>query len=408
MSYTEKSKNYSKLEEKRNHVRYRDKHPVMRNAFIAELLCYYILIWAFSWNLNDYSSLGFINGLKHVLLIHKNFVVNLVCKFLDDSTWEWADSMSGGPFLRYIFLFGLLIFILGLIFCKRVRWWVGDIISKSEYRMRYKEYKHERKQYWGKIAVCDELEEYESTIQDLCKKLEIPQLIIKYERNGRKNVKAIVQENCIPKIVVYQDFFDRLSRIPDAGKRADTVKIIMGHELAHIHFHDDMNRYWSKWFYTLLWFGLCVVSLKIGARFAGTGQMIGMSLLLLWGIFLLVFASVTVTSSYWGQVKEFRADRYAVNVSGANLLAFGDYLAHFPSVVLEEEEGKPGRNSKYAFRNILRVITNKDLDAEELEHPSDKRRKREVESGRAWSIAEYFRYGFEIRILQITGKGTRL
>lgn len=263
-------------------------------------------------------------------------------------------------------------------------WMLGKPEDRKKAGAHVRKFTEQRKQKLANqlginrgIMIDPYLKEWEKSILRMCRVLGIRQaaVVSEYSCNenmtGRLAVTGRTKEG-IPMVILSVKEIDRmrLSYSPDMVH--NMIRFLIGHELTHIRYKDG-----SRWKLVLQLAGgylLVMVFLAAGVFAASffAEMAAGISLVFL---ILLLAAGITLYRSvlnprYWRHVCEYRADRIAAQISGADDKAIEAILR-----IYETEYRSTSRNHK-----------------KRSSHPELQNRLKELQRKKKWNFCEYVRY----------------
>lgn len=175
----------------------------------------------------------------------------------------------------------------------------------------------------------------------------------------------------------------------DTSLMSDIIMALLGHELAHIAY-DDVNR--AKWKPRLV---AILTVMTLGAlAYSALYQWVPVSItvmcLLIYILYMHFFADIFLDIRYWGQMCELRADRIGVHLSGIEFELMEAVLNSMDYDLPKE------KNKVHSYYRRYLLI---DL------HPSVRRRIEFLREGKSWSMFDYLRQAWFIRLDLYKRKG---
>ena len=236
------------------------------------------------------------------------------------------------------------------------------------------------------IQICPNLSPWTQSITEMCRELRLETVCFHTDESIGINARAVIREDSTPVIIVGTDLLDCLHR--QLGTSAiPAVRFILGHELAHIYFHDQKDPLYKQTVFLLaVSFPLAIGLIRLNIEFLTAVTALTM---VIWSGLVL---NKLLDVRFRVQIMELRADRIGLHISRTVPDTFRILI---PFLEVMEEEG-----------NLLYQYYKKYIDV--APHPSLQRRLKELERGKKWGILEYARYIRIIQIHIITGQGWRL
>lgn len=254
------------------------------------------------------------------------------------------------------------------------------------------------------IDIDDELKAYEITFRSLCGKAGVYRCRFLFDDSAEKDIYSFQEKSEPPCIVLTRGFIEGLKRdIPKSEMREGSFKFVIAHELAHIRYDDNINLSWRMTICGLLFLGGMFVCLCLGTPLFSatkTGAIVLVLVIVLWLLMFFTFCN----PNYWSQVQEFRADRFALKISEEPPTVFNEYMVHNRN----EEILRRHSVGEIVKQMLLDFLFPSDNNIGNMTHPSLKKRSKELARGKEWGFMEYIRYGFQMLINMISGKGVRL
>ena len=220
------------------------------------------------------------------------------------------------------------------------------------------------------------LSPWEQDCLTMCKALHVYNVSVELEANGTH----IAYTNRLKsgKVTVYFNSA-YIQKWKSKSDYYDIIKFILAHELAHASAGDLVNR--SERISACICLFFWVFPLILGGYFRSN-----FCALLLLIMYMIVFKNLVIDiftdNRFWGQIKELRADRIGMLVSGVSL----DSFRH--SVLLEEE-------LQFGARIMAQQSSKTEIEPDA--HPSSVTRINELEKHHnlPWSLVDYFRYALQ-------------
>ncbi len=263
-------------------------------------------------------------------------------------------------------------------------------------------YYEQDKSYRGKIKV-EGLDGFELFLYDLAEKAGIHEVVFRYNPNA--TIHSIEQSGYVSVIELGDEFLNRLSRIRNTAVRNQFLSFAVSHELIHIKYHDPMNIIWLNVASVVLWLdGFLLIGL-VPLLLSEHPSLMSVAIRFACIVFWICYASVVARSSYWSHCAEYRADREALILSGANVdVVFTAFSRCFPEM---RESYKIGVGD--VVKNLWNALIGRGEILDSYAHPSlsqrrqEAQRKQETNNGE-WGIFDYFRVAVLMIIAQIKGE----
>ena len=189
--------------------------------------------------------------------------------------------------------------------------------------------------------------------------------------------------------------------IPKSEMREGAFKFVVAHEVGHIRYDDNINLSWRMRICGLIFLSGMVFYLAYGMPLFPAGSVSARLLAFAMILWFLMFFTLC-NPNYWSQIQEFRADRFALKISEEPLYVFDEYIAH------NRNEEIARHSVLESIKQLFKLIFSSDDRIGNMAHPSLKKRRKELARGKEWGFMEYIRYGFQMLINMISGKGVGL
>lgn len=227
----------------------------------------------------------------------------------------------------------------------------------------------------------------EKDIENMCEKLGISNIEIIVSEDGNIKIETTIKKDGTPHIEVSYQFVQILCS--ESGAK-DILLYTIGHELAHIYYHDFKNiRRRIKISYFAYFISLLLIVLLMLS--------IDMHLIQYLVLTLLIFHNLTFKiicdKRYWYQIAELRADRLAMQIYDGEKMLFINFWKRYD----EESRCKAkGKNTLYNYyRKYIKIEA----------HPSMIRRMELIEKRERWYNWEYIEHMLLIWKWRVTNKG---
>lgn len=230
------------------------------------------------------------------------------------------------------------------------------------------------------------LERYQEALEDFCRAMKIPALLVTETREGTVNASARLSPGQVPELRVTGGLLKQAEllylKTGDLEQMDRTVLSILGHELSHIAHRDALRLEGRARRAALVSAGLFLLPAGGVLLLPPAAAPVSALLLVLCLGADLLFGKILTDRRFWGQMCELRADRTGLRLSGAS----GEEWMQFWEMarLLQAEEERQarlrGENVLYqGYRRYLRVEF----------HPSLQRRRAMMERGRPWGWRDY-------------------
>ena len=333
----------------------------------------------------------------HVVVVLVTLTCGNVVLFLmiRDAYHMLINTMSGTVELKELAfcspMFISLVFISLLLYC--MLWFLNeDFRRKLKQKRSYKKHLRTNKEtvIYMRQENSEVLRGWLDDILDICFLLRIKEVLIGIQDLEAKKVISAVSKMQMPEIAIGEEVFQK-SQGQGPQMQYDIIKLLIAHELVHIHYNDAK---WMKKVYGihLLYIAIVFALILYGSRVQSAAVLwIIVFLILIWIIFF-PFRN----KRYWQQVNEFRADRIGLAVSNTSFVVLKEALLCTAEEYDVKE--KKGRGLYKIYQYLV----------EQRVHPDVKRRILEAQREKKWGLSEYFRYLWMISRNFITGKGWQI
>ena len=245
------------------------------------------------------------------------------------------------------------------------------------------------------------LERYQEALEDFCRAMKIPALLVTETQEGTVNASARLSPGQVPELRVTGGLLKQAEllfrRTGNLEQMDRTVLSILGHELSHIAHRDALQLERRARKAALVSGGLFLLLAGAVLLLPAAAPLPALLLVLYLGADLL-FGKILTDRRFWGQMCELRADRTGLRLSGAS----GEEWMQFWEIarLLQAEEKRQarlrGENVLYqGYRRYLRVEF----------HPSLRRRRAMMERGRPWGWRDYMDQLWYLRMALWQGRG---
>lgn len=249
-----------------------------------------------------------------------------------------------------------------------------NVKQKRNYRRHWKD--EEDITVWVADENREELNGWIKEVLHMCCLLGIKEVELSINGLGVKKIVSVISDVHMPVIIIGRDVFER-SKAYFAQEHFDIIKLLVAHELVHIHYKD------AKWMLKVYRMALLYICISIFAIYQAAktknAVVLGIAVFLCLGY--LVFHKLC-DERYWKQVMEFRADRIGMSVSGTSLVILEKAL----KCAVDDDMDDGAEIKKGILYKIYTIKTEKHI------HPAIERRIYEAKRNRPWGIKEYFRY----------------
>lgn len=255
------------------------------------------------------------------------------------------------------------------------------------------------------IMIDEKIEEYFDTIMEICERgrLQEARFVWNNSLDSKAGPLLTVQKGGEPpSIMVGPSFIQQMEGIPKQF-RLGVAKFLFAHEIVHAKKMDALNLRWILALNLFPFIGILALLWNPMAISLSNNQFLQFGILLVMSLFWILFGSVIVSPSYWAQIREFRADRLALILSGQQASIFKVYVINTHGQRLQKFSlwGKIRNSIKLCWI----ILFSRDPFKDSIAHPSNERREIELMRDRRWSGLEYFRYGLRQRVNLLMGKG---
>ena len=245
------------------------------------------------------------------------------------------------------------------------------------------------------------LERYQEALEDFCRAMKIPALLVTETQEGTVNASARLSPGQVPELRVTGGLLKQaellFQRTGNLEQMDRTVLSILGHELSHIAHRDALQLERRARKAALVSGGIFLLLAGSVLLLPAAAPLPALLLVLYLGADLL-FGKILTDRRFWGQMCELRADRTGLRLSGAS----GEEWMQFWEIarLLQAEEKRQarlrGENVLYqGYRRYLRVEF----------HPSLRRRRAMMERGRPWGWRDYLDQLWYLRMALWQGRG---
>jgi Zn-dependent protease with chaperone function len=236
------------------------------------------------------------------------------------------------------------------------------------------------------------LNKFTDEIKRMCEDLKITDLYVEMSVEiNIDNAFALVTKYTRPKLQITQGLFesiaDRYSH--DFTKYYDLIKFVIGHELIHIQYKDQISNIKRQKIAAACNLAIYIAVMLIA--FAAIKFNLFLFLLdVIPFLYMVLFGKTISDIRYWEQMSELRADRYGLKISGVSLEQFITFWT-FPERVNQENRQRQFIDrSNFVYKYIKRYVENE-------AHPSLERRisamKRRYQK---WGMIDYIQQLFAI------------
>ncbi|MBO0438896.1 M48 family metalloprotease [Candidatus Enterococcus ikei] len=335
-----------------------------------------------------------INILKDILVIQNEFVRDnnlLIKNVIIDRTRE----LKKGNIIKVILIILFLViftFTCNLIFKTIVNsnyvMLIGGIMLLLLVSMKLYELVEKKRKYKlekQNIIVDNKyLLQWEDEICEMCQNASVYDVEIIVEDSSVRNAYAICERYKKPKIIITRAMIEYLFR--QSGQNSSLlskfIKIIIGHELIHLKYKDNLS-----------------VNKRVFVGYLSLFLTTTISMLLLtistYGfikpficIFLLFFMPdswIICNERYWRQISELRADRLGIKLSGCNPKVFSEMWQLLDRIDSEMRYINDLDESNVMYKFYKRYLENED-------HPNLEYRIKLINLNNKWSIMDYVKH----------------
>ena len=280
---------------------------------------------------------------------------------------------------------------------------IDAIILKKKKRKNEKKISRKKNTVnWKKvkdnIIIDSELSQWKDDIFQMCVRLHIKSVHIQINNSAKDIAEATRQKDGVALILISRIFFADMKQYFDTDLFKKVIMFIIGHELAHIHFDDGSKSRTA--IIRIAFFAGYMFCLRETAKLLYICDLNRSIFYLVWAIlaiYIFMFIlRVIIDARYWGQIKELRADRVGMEVSGTLPNVFDAYASYCQR--LDDNLGEKGNIIYFYYEQYVEV----------KDHPSLKTRSIELHRNKKWNITEHIRYCWIIRWKSWKGRGWKL
>lgn len=233
------------------------------------------------------------------------------------------------------------------------------------------------------IIIDPRLEEWEESIDRICKVLGIRHVAILSEHLCEKNMSGKIalsarSQEGIPTVIISTGEIDRQRTRYSSQMIYDMVRFLLGHELTHIRYKDYSIRKLALkevgcLILTMVFFYL---GIHLTLQLPEAMEKLAAACQTVLAIITMVPLRRFCDARYWRYVSEYRADRISASISGASDEAVTAMLLY--AVEEEQADGRRKKPKKSQY------------------HPKPQKRLKELKRKKKWSLSEYFRYAYKL------------
>lgn len=242
------------------------------------------------------------------------------------------------------------------------------------------------------------MSQWKNDIFQMCQRLHIKSVDIQINNSAKDMAEVTKQKSGVALIQISKYFFEDMNQYFDVYLFKKVMMFIIGHELAHIYFHDRSKGRTAV--IRIAIFAGYMFYLRETAILLYKYNLNDSILYLIWSllaIYMFVFiVSVIIDARYWGQIKELRADRVGMEASVTLPNVFDAYASY-----CQHLNGNFGEKSNIVYFYYEQYVEVKD-------HPNLETRSRELHRNKRWNITEHIRYCWMIRWKSWIGRGWKL
>ena len=237
------------------------------------------------------------------------------------------------------------------------------------------------------IIIDSQLIQWKDNIFQMCGCLHIRSVHIQINNNAKDIAEVIRQEDGVALIQISKYFFEDMDQYFDAHLFKKVIMFIIGHELAHIHFHDrSRSRTAIIRIFIFVGYMFCLRETAILLYKCNLNGSIFYLIWALLAISIFVFiVSIIIDARYWRQIEELRADRVGMEASGTLPIVFDAYASYCQ--YLNGNLGEKGNLIYFYYEQYVEIKG----------HPSLETRSKELHRNKKWNITEHIRYCWIIR-----------
>ncbi|MGG7177443.1 M48 family metalloprotease [Clostridium paraputrificum] len=238
----------------------------------------------------------------------------------------------------------------------------------------------------------------EDDIREMCEKLKIEDIEFIVGNNSTLNAYALVQKFNRPKIIIEEELMKYVDKCTNGneGEYKGIMRIIIGHELAHVICEDPIRISLRKRVANAIYAISYLIYILLISQVASVALRIVISIAF---IVMLPFFKVMTDIRYWNQISELKADRVGMEISESEKEMFIKLWKEILNKINKEEE-----ETKRIDESNLCYIYYKRYKENEA-HPSIFRRIEMIEKHSEWRVIDYLSHSICIIRWLITKKG---
>lgn len=237
------------------------------------------------------------------------------------------------------------------------------------------------------IIIDSQLRQWKDDIFQMCEHLHIKSVHIQINNSAKDIAEVTRQKDGVSYVQISKYYFEDMNQYFDVYLFKKVIMFIIGHELAHIYFH-DRSKCRTVIIRIAIFMGY-MLCLRETAILLYKCNLNGSIFYLIWALLVIsifVFiVSIIIDARYWRQIKELRADRVGMEASGTLPNVFNAYASYCQ--YLNGNLGEKGNPIYFYYEQYVEIKG----------HPSLETRSKELHRNKKWNITEHIRYCWIIR-----------